>query len=185
MNLSMTQKTIKEKTDAIPLYTNFAAGWTMEYGMIMQESLPMVTRITRITFCFIQKIHSQRMKKTAILMQFTTLCIQQLQINWQKKTLHPVTGSLLRRRKVQKRLLIVIFMFLPLLLLVVFTYVLFIKMVQFSFYDMKYLGDKVWVGLKNYKEVFSRPDIFGSLFVSVYYMGGTVVQLILALFLQL
>ena len=73
-------------------------------------------------------------------------------------------------------------MFLPLLLLVVFTYVLFIKMVQFSFYDMKYLGDKVWVGLKNYKEVFSRPDIFGSLFVSVYYMGGTVVQLILALF---
>lgn len=73
-------------------------------------------------------------------------------------------------------------MFLPLLLLVVFTYVLFIKMVQFSFYDMKYLGDKVWVGLKNYKEVFSRPDIFGSLFVSVYYMGGAVVQLILALF---
>lgn len=73
-------------------------------------------------------------------------------------------------------------MFLPLLLLVVFTYVLFIKMVQFSFYDMKYLGDKVWVGLKNYKEVFISPDIFGSLFVSVYYMGGAVVQLILALF---
>ena len=85
-------------------------------------------------------------------------------------------------RKVQKRLLIATFMFIPLLLLIVFTYIPFIKMVQFSFYDMKYLGDKVWVGLKNYKEVFSRPDIFGSLFVSVYYMGGAVVQLVLALF---
>ena len=85
-------------------------------------------------------------------------------------------------RKIQKRLLIATFMFLPLLLLVVFTYIPVIKMVQFSFYDMKYLGDKVWVGLKNYKEVFSRPDIFGSLFVSVYYMGGAVVQLVLALF---
>ncbi len=85
-------------------------------------------------------------------------------------------------RKVQKRLLIATFMFIPLLLLIVFTYVPFFKMVQFSFYDMKYLGDKVWVGLKNYKEVFSRPDIFGSLFVSVYYMGGAVVQLVLALF---
>lgn len=73
-------------------------------------------------------------------------------------------------------------MFIPMLLLIVFTYVPFLKMIQFSFYDMKYLGDKVFVGLKNYKEIFSRPDIFGSLFVSVYYMGGAIVQLCLALF---
>lgn len=85
-------------------------------------------------------------------------------------------------RKVQKTLLIVTFMFIPLLLLLVFTYIPFLKMIQFSFYDMKYLGDKVWVGLKNYKEVFSRPDIFGSLFVSVYYMAGSVIQLSLSLF---
>ncbi len=85
-------------------------------------------------------------------------------------------------RKIQKRLLIGSFMLVPMLLLIVFTYVPFIKMIQFSFYDMKYLGDKVFVGLKNYKEIFNRPDIFGSLFVSVYYMGGAVVQLALALF---
>ena len=85
-------------------------------------------------------------------------------------------------RKIQRRLLIGSFMFVPLLLLIVFTYIPFFKMIQFSFYDMKYLGEKVFVGLKNYKEVFSRPDIFGSLLVSVYYMGGAVVQLALALF---
>ena len=85
-------------------------------------------------------------------------------------------------RKTQKALLIGSFMFIPMLLLIVFTYIPFVKMIQFSFYDMKYLGDSVFVGLKNYKEVFSRPDIFGSLLVSVYYMGGSIVQLSLALF---
>ncbi len=96
----------------------------------------------------------------------------------EKKTFKQWIGS----RKIQKRLLIGSFMFIPLLLLVVFTYVPFIKMIEFSFYDMKYLGDKVFVGMKNYKEVFSRPDIFGSLFVSLYYMGGAIVQMALALF---
>lgn len=73
-------------------------------------------------------------------------------------------------------------MFVPLLLLLVFTYIPFAKMVQFSFYDMKYIGAKTYVGLKNYIDVFKRSDIFGSLFVSVYYMGGAVLQLALALF---
>ena len=92
-----------------------------------------------------------------------------------------LTG-LMKRREGQRILVIVLFMFIPLLLLVVFTYVPFIKMVQFSFYDMKYIGERTFVGLKNYIDVFQRDDIFGSLFVSLYYMGGAVVQLALALF---
>lgn len=88
----------------------------------------------------------------------------------------------LGQRTVQRRLVIVTFMFLPLLLLLVFTYIPFGKMIQFSFYDMKYIGEKTFVGLQNYKDVFKRSDIFGSLFVSVYYMGGAVLQLALALF---
>ncbi len=87
-----------------------------------------------------------------------------------------------RSRKVQRYLVIVTFMFIPLLLLLVFTYIPFAQMVQFSFYDMKYIGTRTFVGLKNYIDVFKRSDIFGSLFVSVYYMGGAVVQLALALF---
>lgn len=82
-------------------------------------------------------------------------------------------------RKIQKRLVICTFMFLPLFLLLLFTYIPFGKMVQFSFYDMKYLGARTFVGIKNYVDVFKRSDIFGSLFVSVYYMGGAVLQLVL------
>ena len=90
--------------------------------------------------------------------------------------------ELMKRREGQKALVIILFMFIPLLLLIVFTYVPFIKMVQFSFYDMKYIGERTFVGIKNYIDVFQRDDIFGSLFVSLYYMGGAVVQLALALF---
>ncbi len=95
-----------------------------------------------------------------------------------KKSFKEWIGS----RRIQKRLVICTFMFLPLFLLLLFTYIPFGKMVQFSFYDMKYLGARTFVGIKNYVDVFKRSDIFGSLFVSVYYMGGAVLQLALSLF---
>lgn len=88
----------------------------------------------------------------------------------------------LKGREGQKWLVIITFMFAPLLLLFVFTYLPFAKMVQFSFYNMKYIGPMKFVGLKNYIDVFQRDDCFKSLIVSVYYMGGAVVQLALALF---
>lgn len=91
-------------------------------------------------------------------------------------------GEWFRSRKVQKRLLIGTFMIVPLLLLLTFTYIPFAKMVQFSFYDMKYIGPRTWVGIKNYVDVFKRSDIFGSLLLSLYYMAGAVIQLALALF---
>ena len=82
----------------------------------------------------------------------------------------------------QKPLVIVTFMFVPLLLLTLFTYLPFIKMVEFSFYDMKYIGARKFVGLKNYLQVFQRDDCFKALRLSVYYMIGSVVQLSAALF---
>lgn len=88
----------------------------------------------------------------------------------------------MKSRKAQKFLVIVTFLFAPLLLLVVFTYLPFVKMVGFSFYNMKYIGSRTFVGWKNYIDVFNRPEIFKSLLVSVYYMGGALVQLVLALF---
>ena len=84
--------------------------------------------------------------------------------------------------KVNKRLVIVTFMLVPMLLLIVFTYFPFAKMVQFSFYDMAYLGDREFVGLENYIEVFTRDDCFQALKLSGYYMVGAFVQLALALF---
>lgn len=87
-----------------------------------------------------------------------------------------------RSRKVQRMLVIFTFMLVPMALLIIFTYVPFGKMVQFSFYQMKYSGPRKFVGLKNYIDVFQRSECFKSLFVSVYYMGGALVQLALALF---
>ncbi len=87
----------------------------------------------------------------------------------------------LRDGNVQRVLVIITFMFIPLLLLAMFTYVPFLKMIQFSLYDRTYLSEGTFVGLKNYAEVFNRKECFGSLIVSVYYMGGAVIQLFLAL----
>lgn len=82
----------------------------------------------------------------------------------------------------QKGIVIFAFMVIPMVLLFVFTYLPFFKMIQFSFYNRNYLSEGTFVGLKNYTDVFKRDDCFKTLWVSVYYMGGAVVQLALALF---
>ena len=82
---------------------------------------------------------------------------------------------------VQKVVVTLTFLFVPLFLLVLFTYLPFFKMVQFSFYDMKYIGARKFVGLQNYVDVFTRDDCFNALKLSLYYMVGSVVQLALAL----
>lgn len=97
----------------------------------------------------------------------------------------PEKGSLrefIHNGRTQRILVIISFMLLPMILLAVFTYIPFFKMVQFSLYNRTYLNEGTFVGLQNYVEVFKRKEIFGSLLVSLYYMGGSVVQLSLALF---
>lgn len=88
-----------------------------------------------------------------------------------------------KSRKGQQTIVIITFMTLPLLLLFLFTYLPFAEMFSFSFYKMKYIGPRTWVGLQNYKDVFSRSDCFGALKLSLYYMAGSVIQLALALYL--
>lgn len=53
-----------------------------------------------------------------------------------------------RSRRVQRMLVIFTFMLVPMALLIIFTYVPFGKMIQFSFYQMKYTGPRKFVGLK-------------------------------------
>ncbi|SET52420.1 carbohydrate ABC transporter permease [[Clostridium] polysaccharolyticum] len=88
----------------------------------------------------------------------------------------------LRKRKVQKVILIVTFSIIPLALLTVFTYLPFVKMVQFSFYKMKYIGPRKYVGFQNYIDVFQREDCFKALRLSIYYLVGALFQLVLALY---
>lgn len=82
----------------------------------------------------------------------------------------------------QKTLVAILFMLVPLVLLFTFTYVPFFKFFQFSFYRMKYLGPRTYIGLRNYVDVFSRPELFNSLKLSLYYLSGAIIQLCLALF---
>ena len=88
-----------------------------------------------------------------------------------------------RSRKVQQVIIIIAFMIVPLALLFTFTYLPFAEMFGYSFYEMKYIGARKFVGWKNYIKVFNRKDCFGALKLSVYYMGGSIVQLVLALYL--
>ena len=91
-----------------------------------------------------------------------------------------------KSRKGQQVSICVAFMTIPLLLLFVFTYLPFAEMVKFSFYKMKYLtpvDQRKFVGFKNYIDVFRRDDCFGALKLSLYYMVGAIIQLVLALYL--
>ena len=90
----------------------------------------------------------------------------------------------LRRKQVnwQKVAVICLFAVVPMFLLMLFTYVPFIKMIQFSFYNMSYTKNRGFVGWDNYLRVFSKEEYVGAILLSLYYMAGAVVQLALALF---
>lgn len=83
--------------------------------------------------------------------------------------------------KVNRKLCIFTFMLFPVMLLLVFTYIPFFRMFQFSFYEMKYIGAKEFVGIRNYLEVFSRSDCFKALKLSGYYIIASFLQLAIAL----
>ena len=91
------------------------------------------------------------------------------------------TKSKVRRKN--QILIILAFSIIPLILLIVFTYLPFGEMIGFSFFRMRYIGTRRFVGLQNYIELFHRKDIVGSLILSLYYMVGAVVQVFLALYL--
>lgn len=92
-------------------------------------------------------------------------------------------GQWLKSRKGQQAVVIIAFSIIPLLLLFTFTYLPFFEMVDFSFYKMKYVGTRTFIGLDNYKSIFARDDIVGALKLSLYYMVGAVIQILLALYL--
>lgn len=87
-------------------------------------------------------------------------------------------------RNWRKAGIIVAFSAVPLTLLICFTYLPFASMVGYSFYKMKYIGPRRWVGLQNYIDVFTRPDTLSSLKLSLYYMAGALIQVAIALYLS-
>jgi len=75
------------------------------------------------------------------------------------------------------------FLVVPLAFLVVFTYVPVANMFWYSVTDWDGLSPtKEFVGFDNYVEIFTRPELFGVLKVSLYYIAASVVQIFLALY---
>ena len=88
-----------------------------------------------------------------------------------------------KKRKVQKSIIIVLFLTVPIVLLVLFTYVPLGDMVKYSF--EKWNGtSKVhqFIGFDNYIEIFSRPEYLSILKNSLYYFVGSIVQIVIALY---
>jgi ABC-type sugar transport system permease subunit len=85
--------------------------------------------------------------------------------------------------KAQKRIMIVTFLLIPLVLLGVFSYLPLLNMFRYSVYEWNgYSKNMKFVGLENYIEFFTRPELYSVFKVSLYYFGGSIVQIILALY---
>ena len=82
--------------------------------------------------------------------------------------------------KTQKKVIIAIFLTIPLLFMLVFTYLPAINMISYSFTSWKGYGDKVFVGFQNYIDILSDPETFGVFKNSLYYFIGGLIQLALS-----
>lgn len=84
----------------------------------------------------------------------------------------------------QKVLTTILFLLVPVTCLILFTIIPAGNMVLFSFQERDRYGlDAKWVGLENYKTVFSNPDYFMTFKNSIYYLIGSFAQQALALLL--
>ena len=93
-------------------------------------------------------------------------------------------GRWLRGYTGQKYLTTVLFLAVPIALLVLFTIIPAINMIIFSFQQRDQLGLNVeWVGLDNYKTLFTDMSYLSTLINSLYYFVGSFIQLGLALFI--
>ncbi|MFJ5259853.1 carbohydrate ABC transporter permease [Streptomyces sp. NPDC088387] len=71
----------------------------------------------------------------------------------------------------------------PLALLVAFTYVPVVSLIRFSFTDWDGLSPTSNnVGIDNYTELFTRPEFFNVFTVSLFYLAGAFLQIVLALY---
>jgi raffinose/stachyose/melibiose transport system permease protein len=83
----------------------------------------------------------------------------------------------------QKTIIIISFLMIPMILLGTFTYYPALKLIYYSFTNWDgYSPEKPWVGLSNYREVFSNPDIFKVFTHNFAYFAMGIVQNIIAIY---
>ncbi len=84
--------------------------------------------------------------------------------------------------KSQRNIIIVAFLAIPMALLVTFAFLPVINMFWYSFTDWNGYSKMNFIGLENYKTIFSNPEYFAVFKVSLYYFFATFVQLAIALY---
>jgi len=86
--------------------------------------------------------------------------------------------------KAQKRILIGLFLVLPITLLVTFSFLPLVNLVRYSFTDYNGYSTKrmLNVGFQNYIDLFTNPEHFTVFKVCLYYLAGAFIQTILALY---
>lgn len=88
-----------------------------------------------------------------------------------------------KQRLTGRRITPWLFLAVPLAFLIVLTYIPVANMFWYSITDWDGLDpEKNLVGLDNYFQIFTRPEIFRVFFVSLFYLVGAIAQLGLALF---
>ena len=84
----------------------------------------------------------------------------------------------------QQLITVLVFLLIPTVLLLTFTYIPAANMFAFSLEKRDQFGVNVeFVGLQNYKTIFETPEYFSAFKNSLYYLAGSFIQLSLALFL--
>ncbi|MGO4106240.1 carbohydrate ABC transporter permease [Paenibacillus sp. YAF4_2] len=85
--------------------------------------------------------------------------------------------------KTQRYLILFGFLTIPVLLSLTFSYYPAISLIYYSLTDWSGLGwDMNFIGLDNYKEIFTKPEVFGALKNNLYYFIGGLVQVALSLY---
>ncbi|MFE6979335.1 carbohydrate ABC transporter permease [Streptomyces sp. NPDC057682] len=87
------------------------------------------------------------------------------------------------RGRLLRRLTPWMFLAVPLVLLITFTYVPVGNMLYYSFTDWDGISpERDFTGVDNYVQIFTRPELFRVFFVSFYYLAASVVQIVIALY---
>lgn len=83
----------------------------------------------------------------------------------------------------QRKFLIVSFLIIPVLLLAIFSYLPMINMFYYSLLEWDgFSKSKEFIGLENYKTIFTDKEYFKVFIVSLFYLLGSFVQIALALY---
>ena len=84
--------------------------------------------------------------------------------------------------KKQQKVVAFLFLLIPVALTIVFGYLPFVSMVEYSFMRWDGMGEKEFIGFKNYVDALTRPENYRVFKVALYYLVASVVQIALALF---